>query len=75
MYAVSSSPASQGWMFGTILLFLMELVVDQVSRRIQFGLIILFLGASFVVWVTVRPTCSDFDPVRVLAVDDGRFTT
>ena len=52
----------------------MELMVDQVSRRIQFGLIILVVGASFVVWVMVRPTCSDCVPVLVLAVDYGQFT-
>ena len=56
-------------MFWTIFLFMMELMVEQVSRRIQFGLIILVVGASFVVWVSVRPTCSDCVPVRVLAVE------
>ena len=48
-------------------------MVEQVSRRIQFGLIILVVGASFVVWVMVRPTCSDCVPVQALAVDDGQF--
>ena len=52
----------------------MEMMVEQVSRRIQFGLIILVVGASFVVWVMVMPTCSDCFPVRVLDVDDGKFT-
>ena len=47
--ALSSSTASQGWVFWTRLLFLMELVVEQVSRRIQSGLIILVVGASFLV--------------------------
>ena len=61
-------------MFWTRLLFLMELMVDQVSRRIQFGLIVLVVGVSSVVWVMVRPTYSDCVPVRVLAVDDAKFT-
>ena len=52
----------------------MELMVDQVSRRIQFGLIILVVSASFVVWIMVRPTCSECVPVRVLTVDDRQFT-
>ena len=54
-------------------MFIMELMVDHVSRRIQFGLIILVVGASFVVWFMVRHTCSYYVPVRVLAVDDGHF--
>ena len=54
-------------------MFIMELMVEQVYRRIQFGLIILVVGASFVVWVMARPTCSECVPVRVLAVDDGKF--
>ena len=73
MYTLSSSPASQGWMFWTSLLFLMELMVEQVSRRIKFELIILVIGASFVVWVMLRPTCSECVPLRVLAIDDGKF--
>ena len=52
------------------LLFMMELMVVQVSRRIQFGLIILVVGTSFVVWAMVRPTCDECVPVRILAVDD-----
>ena len=64
VYALSSSPASQGWMFCKILSFLMELMVDQVTRRIQFGLIVLVVGVSSVVWVMVRPTYSDCVPVR-----------
>ena len=52
---------------------MIELMVQKVSRRIQFGLIILVVGAYFVVWVMVRPTCSDYFLVRVLAVDDGKF--
>ena len=60
-------------MFWTRLLFLMEVMVEQVSRRIQFGLIILVVGASFVVLVMVRHTCNDCVTVRVLAIDDGKF--
>ena len=50
-------------------------MVEKVYRRIQFGLIILFVGASFLVLVMVRPTCSDYVSVQVLAVDDEIFTT
>ena len=60
-------------MFGRIRFFLMELMVDNVSIRIQFGLMVLVVGLSLVVWVMVSPTCSDFDPLRVLAVGDGQF--
>ena len=60
-------------MFCKILLFLMELMVEQVYRRIQSGLIILVVGAYFLVWVMVSPTCSDCVPLRVLAVDGGNF--
>ena len=52
----------------------MELMVDQVSRSIQFRLILLIVVAFFVVCVMVRPTCSYCVPVQVLAVDDGKFT-
>ena len=52
---------------------MMKLMVEQVSRRIQFGLIIFVVGASFVVRVMVRPTCSYCVPVRVLVVGDGQF--
>ena len=48
-------------------------MVEQVSRRIKFGVMILVVGASFVFWVMVRPTCSDCVPVRVLAVDYRKF--
>ena len=51
----------------------MELMVKHVYRRIQFGLMILVVGAYFVVWVTLSPTCSDCDPVRVLDADDEKF--
>ena len=73
MYDLISSPVSQGLMFCTRLLFMMELMVEQVYRRIQFGLMVLVVGASFVVWFMVRATCSDCVPVRVLAIDDGQF--
>ena len=73
MYDLSSSPASQGWIFWKIILCLMELMIEQVSRKIQFGLIILVVGVSFVIWVMASPTCSDCVTVRVLAVDDGQF--
>ena len=73
MYALISSPTSQGWIFKTRLFFLMELMVDNVCKRIQFGLMILVVGDSPVVWVVLSPTCSNCDPVWVLAVDDGQF--
>ena len=73
MCALSSSPELQGWMFCTRFLFLMELMVENVSRSIQFGLMMLVVGASFEVWVMVSPTCIYCDPVRVLAVDNGKF--
>ena len=69
--ALSSSPESQDWVFWKIFLFLMELMVENVSRKIQFGLMILVVGAYFMVWVMVSPTCSDRDTVRVLYVDGG----
>ena len=49
MYALISSPESQGWMFWKIFLFLMELMVEHVYRGIQFGLMMLFVGACLVV--------------------------
>ena len=52
----------------------MELMVEHVFKRIKFGLIILLLVAYFVVWVMASPTCSDYDTVRVLAVNDGKFS-
>ena len=52
----------------------MELMVEQVSMSVQFGLIILVVGASFGVWVMAMPTYSDCVPVRMLAVDNGKFT-
>ena len=71
---MSSSPASQDWVFWTRLLFLIELIIDEVSRRIKFVLILLVVGDYFVVWVMFRLTCSDCVPVWVLTVDDGQFT-
>ena len=53
--------------------FLMELMVDHVSKSIQFGLMVLVFGASFVVWFMVIPTCSDCDTFQALDVDDGQF--
>ena len=52
----------------------MELMVDNVSKRIQFGLINFVVGASFLVWFMVSPTCSDCDLVWVLDLYDGQFT-
>ena len=75
LYALSYSPASKVWMFWTRFLFLMELMVEHVSIRIHFELMILMFGAYFVVWIMVSPTCSNCDPVPVLAVDDGKFPT
>ena len=49
-------------------------MAEHVYRRIQFWLIMLVVGAYFLVCDIVIPTCSDCDPVRVLAVDDGKFT-
>ena len=46
------------------------MMVEHVSRRIQFGLMILVVGSYFLAWVMVIPTCSDCDPGQVLAVDD-----
>ena len=61
-------------MFWTIFLFLVDLVVEHVYRILKFGLMILVVGASFVVWFMVSPTCSDCDPVQVLNVDDGKIS-
>ena len=73
MYALSSSPASHSWMFLKRFLFMMKLMVENVSTRIQFELMILLVCDSLLVWVMLGPTCSDCDPVRVLDVDDGKF--
>ena len=60
-------------MFWTRFLFIMELMVEHVPISIQFGLIMLVVGASFVVWFMVIPTCSDCYPVIFLDVDDSKF--
>ena len=60
-------------MFRKIFLLLMELMVDHVSKRIQFDWIMLGVGTSYMVWVRVSPNCSDFDPTQVLDADDGQF--
>ena len=65
-----SSPASQDWVFWTRLLFLIELIIDEVSRRIKFVLILLVVGDYFVVLVMVMHTCSDCVLVWVMAIDD-----
>ena len=62
-------------MFWTRFLFILELIVEHVSRRIQFGLMMLAVGATFVVWVMVSPTCSNYDLAQVLDVDDVKFPT
>ena len=53
----------------------MELMAYNVSKRIQFWLIKFVMGVAFDVWVMMSPTCSDCDPVWVLAVYDGQFST
>ena len=53
----------------------MGLMVEHMSKRIQFGLIMVVVGASFVVWVMVSSTCSDYDPAQVLDDEDGQFPT
>ena len=45
LYSLGSSPETQGWMFWTIFSFLMELMVEHVSRRIQFGLMMFVISA------------------------------
>ena len=73
LYALNSSTASQGWMFWTRFFSPVELMVEHVSRRIQFGLMMLVVGASLFLWFMMIPTFSDCDPARVLDVDDGKF--
>ena len=46
------------------------MMVDQLSRRIKFRLIILVVGDYFVVLVMVMHTCSDCVLVWVMAIDD-----
>ena len=38
---------------------LAELMVEHVSKNIQFGLLMLVVGVYFVVWVLLSLTCSD----------------
>ena len=58
--------------FSDNILFLIEMMVEHVYKRIQFGLIILVVGASFIVRVMVSHTCSDCDPTHVLDSDGGK---
>ena len=60
-------------MFWTRFLFLMELIIDHVSRGILFGLMMLVVGAYFLVWVMVIPIYNKCNPAQVLDVDDGQF--
>ena len=48
-------------------------MVDHVQRRIKFGLMMFLVGSYFVVLIMVIPTCGDYDPMRVLSVDDDQF--
>ena len=48
-------------------------MVEHVSKSIQLELIILVIGASFLVWFMVSSTFSDCDLAQVLDVDDGHF--
>ena len=50
-------------------------MVEHVSKRIQYGLIMLVVCASFVVWVMVSTNCSDFDSTQVLDANDEKFST
>ena len=52
----------------------MDPVVEHVYRIIKFGLMMLVVGVSFVIWFMVSITCSDCDQERVLDVDDGQFS-
>ena len=54
---------------------LMELMAEHVSDIIQFGFMMSFAGASFVVCPMLSPICSDYDPTRGMDVEDGQFTT
>ena len=55
-------------------LLLMELMVEHVSNKSQFGFMLSFTSASFIFCTIVSPICSDYDPMRVLNVEDGQFT-
>ena len=52
----------------------MELMVEHVSNKSQFGFMLSFTSASFIFCTIVSPICSDYDPMRVLNVEDGQFT-
>ena len=58
---------------GTIFLFLMEMMVEHVSKRIKFGLLLLFIGASFEVWDMVSLICNDWNLTQASYTDDGKF--
>ena len=60
-------------MFWTRFLFIMELMVEHVSIRIQLGLMTLVVGAYFMVWVMLSIICSNCDPLRVLDFGDRKF--
>ena len=60
-------------MFLTRCVFMMNLMVEHVSKMIRFGVIVLVVGAFFVVWVMVIPTCSKYDPTEVLDSKNGKF--
>ena len=51
----------------------MELVVEHVFNRIQFGFMVSFTGASFIIFSMVSQICSDCDLTRLLDVEDGKF--
>ena len=54
-------------------LLLVKLMVEHVSNRIQFGFMISFTGALFVVCAMVNLICSDCDFTCVLHVEDVQF--
>ena len=54
-------------------LLLMELILEHVSKRSQFGSMISFTGVSSVFCVMESPTCSYFEPTHVLDMEDGKF--
>ena len=49
----------------------MELVAEHASKRIEFILIMLVVGASFVVLVMGSSTCGDCDSMQLLDAGDG----
>ena len=54
-------------------LFLMDLLVKNVSNMIQFILMMSVPGVLFFVCVMVISTCSDCDRTRALDVRDNHF--